>query len=330
MFNRKNVSNSKWLDWIMPIVVIAVVLLLVSSANSLISKNDMPEEVQQLAENDDTLWLSGMWVTLTNCKLSDNECAAGIDTYISDEGRVKASVAVQNGLDVIQPYYLMVFADGVPVEFEIAGDSYYSYPIELSSEKINMDLWFSPEFSLNIGRLDFLLFFDGDEKSDYHLNSYTVLLTQNGEQQVPNVIQITTPQRDILKGSHNGGTYSAWLWNENSQCSESDFMGPRDIVLHKDETVLLEAIASKPGLYRTVLINNGKPICFTLEGSNRTWLDWESLGTNMLQTNMILDAASINDGSFFTVSTPICMEDITTSCLASPKIKVTYAPTSEE
>lgn len=314
----------------MPMVVIAVVLLLASSVNRPTPKSDMPEEVQELAENDDILWLSGMWVTLTNCKLSDNEHATGIDTYISDDTHVNASVTAQNALDVVQPYYLMVFADGVPMEFEIMGDSYYSYPIELSSEKISMDLAFSPEFSLNIGRVDFLLFFDGDEKSDYHLNSYTVLLTQNGEPQIPSVLQITTPQRDILKGSHSDGTYSAWLWNENGQCSESDFMGPRDIILHKDETVLLEAIASKPGLYRTVLINDGRPISFSLEASDHIWLDWKSSGTDMLQTNMILDTASINDGSFFTVSTPICMEDITTSCLASPKIKVTYAPTSEE
>ncbi len=330
MFSRKKISNLKWMNWLMPVVVVAVVLLLASFVNRTAPKSDIPEEVQELAENDDILWLSGMWVTITNCKLSDNEHATGIDTYISDDTHVNASVTAQNALDVVQPYYLMVFADGVPMKFEIMGDSYYAYPIELSSEKITMDLMFSPDFSLNIGRIDFLLFFDGDEKSDYHLNSYTVLLAQEGEPQIPSILQTTTAQRDILKGSHNDGTYGAWLWNEKLQPSESDFMGPRDIVLKKGENVLLEAIASKPGLYRTVLINDGRPISFTLEASDHIWLDWKSSGTDMLQTNMILDTASINDGSFFTVSTPICMEDITTSCLASPKIKVTYAPTNEE
>ncbi len=92
----------------------------------------------------------------------------------------RASVTLQNGLEKVQPYYFMILADGIPVEFEINGSSYMSYALDLTAEQVTFDVKFKPEFSLNLGRLDFLLFFDGNPKSDHHMTTYTIQLRQVG------------------------------------------------------------------------------------------------------------------------------------------------------
>ncbi len=82
---------------------------------------------------------------------------------------------------------------------------------------------------------------------------------------------------------------------------------------------LFESIASRSGLYRTVLILDGQPLSFTIEGELYSWLDWRSSGTDMLQIPIKLSEDCEKSGSFFAVSTPIDTESLPLSSLASAK-----------
>lgn len=273
---------------------------------------EMPDEMQALLDSGSVEWMVGMWAQLTNCTKCQESIAPQIESYLNTKGTVYAEVTVQNGLDLIQQFYLMVFADGVPIEFKLDGDTYQSYPFELS-EAVKFNIEFTPEFTLNLGRLDFLLFYDGNPKSDFHMSSHTVWVEQNDEARIPTALQDTVSQRGGLVDSYSGGSYGAWLWKGETLPPEASNIGPREIELKDGEPLLFEAIASRPGVYRTVLIFDGQPV---------SMIDWESSGSDMLQLPIELLGLSDKGGSFFSVTIPLEQNAIAVSAVASSKILV--------
>ena len=299
------------------------------NSGQLVDRKDMPDVMKELAQNELTEWMAGMWVELSNC-VKQADVTPGVEAYFNTDDLVRASVTLQNGLEKVQPYYFMILADGIPVEFEINGSSYMSYALDLTAEQVTFDVKFKPEFSLNLGRLDFLLFFDGNPKSDHHMTTYTIQLRQVGVERLPESVQKTVLQRDGVKDSFDNGSYGAWLWNEDMQITTLDHIGSRDITIYDGETLLFESIAFRSGLYRTVLILDGQPLSFTIEGELYSWLDWRSSGTDMLQIPIKLSEDCEKSGSFFAVSTPIDTESLPLSSLASAKIQVVVSQAEEE
>ena len=290
------------------------------------TEKEMPDVMKELAQNEAVEWMAGLWVEIPSGELQER--TQGVEAYACESSGIQATVTLQNGLEKIQPYYLMVFADGLPVEFQMEGDTYQRYPLELPPQQTVLSLAMQPEFTLSMGRLDFLLFFDGNPISDQHMVSYTVWITQEEGERQPENWQSTVPQREGLVDSFTNGAYGAWVWS--AEPAESDHTGPKELTVSQGEEILLEAIASGPGRYRTVLVFNGQPLTFTLDGEACAWLDWESAGTDMLQVPVQLPENWGEEGSFFTVTTPLGTESIPQPTMVSWKIRVTSVPNGEE
>lgn len=284
---------------------------------------EMPDEMKQYLGNEALEWMVGMLPKLTNCTMSQQKIEEYIDIYSCTEDTIQAEVILQNGIDLAQPYFFMVFADGAPVEFELGGETYLSYPLELEGG-MRLEIEFRAEFSQQLGRLDFLLFFDGNPKSDFHMSAYTIWVERSEEVQLPSVLRETIPQRGGLMGSFSGGSYGAWLYSSERPPTRTDNVGPRGLTIPEDGSVLFEAVASRPGLYRTVLVLDGQPISFTIGGEQASYLDWESAGSDMLQLPIELPVGDGEGGSFFAVTTPLELDAISTQSLASTKSVVEF------
>lgn len=293
------------------------------------AEKEMPEAMKQLLQNDSVEWMAGIWVEFPNCFM-DTDPVSGVEIYSNAADMLHASVTVQNGLEKVQPYYLMVLADGIPVEFTVGENAYQAYTIDLTTDQLVLDLELNLEFALGLGRLDFLLFYDGNPQSDFHMVSYTTWFKLDEERKEPAALINTIEQRPGVKDSFNDGAYNAWFWNENERISQQTYTGPRDITLCSAEKLVLEVIASAPGIYRTVLIYNGQPLSFLINGNTHSWVDWESNGTNMLQVPITLLDDIMMDGSIFTVSTPIGAESLSTPTFTSWKIQVAYSGVNKE
>lgn len=284
------------------------------------SARPVPDALQELVENENTQWLAGMWVTLTNTTYVAQKYEQNVEVYQNPGAEISAEVVLQSGLNKEQSFFLLVLADGVPIEFTIEGERCNSYPVTVGPLPVTLNLTLTPEFSLNMGRLDFVMCFAEDPQSDFHTNSYTVWIAQEKAALSPNQLQNTVPQRNLLKGAFNSGIYSAWLWQ--GQPGESDFTGPRALNLTAGEPLVLEAIASKAGTYRIALIAGDQSATFTLDGREVQYFDWESTGDNMLQTNITLPAF---EGSFFTIATLLDTQPIEDLNYISGGIRVAAA-----
>ena len=97
------------------------------------TEKEMPDVMKELAQNEAVEWMAGLWVEIPSGELQER--TQGVEAYACESSGIQATVTLQNGLEKIQPYYLMVFADGLPVEFQIEGDTYQRYPLELTPSR---------------------------------------------------------------------------------------------------------------------------------------------------------------------------------------------------
>ena len=166
------------------------------------------------------------------------------------------------------------------------------------------------------------------------MTTYTVWLDQEDqidkEEKLPADLQTTVAQRVGVQGRFTNAAYGAWFWKGDFQITESDQIGPREITINQGETLILEAIISRPGKYRTIVILDGEPILFTVDGESCTYVDWEVDGTNMLQVPIGFSEDLAAKESIFTVTTPLGMESLTFDTLASFKIPVNDPSAGEE
>lgn len=264
----------------------------------------MPEELKKLTPNPNVQWMVGMQVVLVGTEKIPSSLLENDSIYANPDNIIRAIIMLQNGLESSQRYELMVFADGVPIEFKINENVYLSYTMELTSQKKTIELEFSNEFESNMGRLDFILSFAEDPQATCHLLTCSKWIkNDNGFIQPTDLIH-TINQRSGVSGCYNGDVYNSWVWNEEHILGETDSVGPSAIWISKEESLLLEAIASNPGLYRTVVIVNGMPQDIVVNGKQYSYLDWESTGSNMLQIPIILTNVPL-EGSVYTVTTPL-------------------------
>ena len=316
------------------VIVTAIMASFVQASVNSNQSREMPDAMKAFAKNNSTEWMAGIWVDLPNCEMLPEETISGITSYANEDETIEATVTVQNGLSKPQSYFLMVLEDGLPVEYMIDGIAYFTYPIELTSSPSTLHLEFSSDFSLHMGRLDFLLFYDENPRSDYHMTTYTVWLDQEDqidrEEKLPADLQTTVAQRVGVQGRFTNAAYGAWFWKGDFQIAESDQIGPREITIDQGETLLLEAIISRPGKYRTIIVLDGEPISFTVDGKTCTYVDWEADGTNMLQVPIGFSEDLVARNSIFTVTTPLGMESMTFDTLASFKIPVNDPSAGEE
>ena len=319
---------------LMTIIAAAILAFFVQVSINSNRNKEMPDAMKAFAQNDSTEWMAGIWVDLPNCEMLPENTISGITSYSNKDETIEATITVQNGLGKPQSYFLMVLEDGLPVEYMIDGIAYFTYLIELTSSPNTLHLEFSSDFSLHMGRLDFLLFYNENPRSDYHMTTYTVWLDQEDqidkEEKLPANLQTTVAQRVGVQGRFTNAAYGAWFWKGNFQIAESDQIGPREITIDQGETLLLEAIISRPGKYRTIVILDGEPISFTVDGETCTYVDWEADGTNMLQVPIGFSEDLVARNSIFTVTTPLGMESMTFDTLASFKIPVNAPSAGEE
>lgn len=281
----------------------------------------MPDGMKEYAEDPGVQWMAGMLAVLENSEMIRGISSESFEVYADPGDVVQAEVTVQNGLDMTQRYDLMVFSDGLPIEFTVDGKQYQSYPIDLTPQQKTVEITFEKEFDLNLGRLDFVMSFAGNPQGTYHLVSYPIWVDLDTEAVQPTALCGTVEQRAGLQESFTGETYGAWLWNEGVVPAETDNIGAKTISFQSKEAALLEAIAAKPGLYRTVLVVNGDPVSFESNGEQYFWLDWESTGTNMLQLPVRI-ADMPPSGSIYTITTPLDADALVQLIAASGRIEL--------
>ncbi len=242
-----------------------------------------------------------MWVELPEGEMVSLERP---ETYTVPGGPLYVTVTVQNGLQTPQPYFLMVLADGFPTSYLLNGQTYERYPLSLTPTATTLELELEPDFSLGLGRLDVLLFYDGDPQSDYHVTDYTILIPQP-EQTRPQSLTAPVPAPQDIRESCSGGSYGAWLHRE----SELLQTGKRTLEATPGETLLLEAFTDAPGCYRTI----------ALAGDWWTHVaDWQANGGDMLQLPLTLPNSK---GSFFTITIPLDVRPGDWQCMVSGKLE---------
>lgn len=281
----------------------------------------MPNSMSNLVENPNVRWMAGMLAVIDDVEMVSGVSQDSFEVFTEPGDVIWATVTAQNGLDKSQPFDLMVFADGVPMEFEVEGKLYQSYPMVLTRQQTSVKLKLRKNFALNLGRLDFAISLAENMQADSHLLAYTMWIDLQSEALRPNTLCSVTNQRTGVKQKYTGGAYNSWLWNEGYIPLETDFAGPRKISIQDNEKVLLEAIASKKGLYRTVLVVNGSPVDFELDGCKYSYLDWESTGSNMLQVPITLKDVP-STGSIYTITTPLTKTELAQFLLASGKVEL--------
>ena len=226
----------------------------------------MPDGMKELVENPSTQLMGGMLVILKNAEMTQRISQESYEVYTDPGDEVRATVTVQNGLDKMQRFDFMVFADGIPVEFTVDGKSYLSYPVDLAPQQKTFEVAFPKEFALNLGRLDFVMSFAENLLQAYHMITYTVWITLDGYPTLPTSLCSTVEQRVGVQNSYSGNTYNSWIWNEDVTPVDTDNAGPTAVSLQEGEKVLCEAITGRPGYYRTVLVVNDTPVEFNING----------------------------------------------------------------
>ena len=283
---------------------------------------EMPDEMKKYAENPNVQWMAGLLVDIEDAVKIESISQERYEVPVPSGGTICATVTMQNGLKETQRYEMMVFADGIPVEFEIEGKQYKSYPIDLTPQYKMIEIKLKKDFALNLGRLDVLLSFSENPQADYHLACYDLWIDLVDEQLVPKSLCTTIEQRIGVKGKYTDESYDAWIWNEGVVPTDIDNAGPRIISIHNEETILFEAISGLPGLYRTVFVMNGHPVDFEWNGTQYSYIDWESTGSNMLQLPIQLTDVP-STGSFYTITTPLNADAMAQPIVASRRIELT-------
>lgn len=269
---------------------------------------NMPDAMKEFVDDPRVQWMAGMVIELTNAEIIQAISENSFEVYSDSGNEVKVALIVQNGLNKTQSFDFMVFADGVPIEFKVYNEVYTSYPIELTPWQKMFEIEFEKDFDLNMGRLDFVMSYGENPQEDYHMANYTVWIDLESEPLQPAQLYSTVEQRTGVKGRYSGGAYNAWFWNEGYIPADDKAVGSRTIKIQDQEAILLEAIASQAGLYRTVLVVNGAPVEFEIDGIKKSYLDWESTGTNMLQVPITLSEIP-SSGRICTITTPLTTED---------------------
>ena len=301
MKSTKEKHNSFIIKAILILLALAVTslfLFLLKKEQIGVEKMEMPEAMEELADEENIEWMAGIWVGLTDCTLLTNENSLGIDEYLCGSNSLQAEIKLQNGLAHPQPYYFMILADGLPTQFSIGSENYLSYPLSLTNKQEKIKVEISPNFSQNLGRLDFLLFYNGNAKSDFHMTTYTIFIRSNGAVQQPIQTYKTMEQRSGVKNTFSDGAFGAWLWDGAEPPASADLIGCRDIRIQQGEPLIFEAIASEPGLYRTIFIMSDHPLFFSSGGICGISIDWISHGTDMLQIPVELCEVPMGPASF--------------------------------
>lgn len=283
-------------------------LLVTEDSTASSAELNMPESLKEFADDPRVQWMAGIVVEVQNAEMIQGISEESFEVYSDLGNEVKVAIIVQNGLNKTQSFDLMVFADGVPIEFTVYNEVYTSYPIELTPWQKMFEIEFEKDFDLNMGRLDFVMSYGENPQEDYHMANYTVWIDLESEPLQPAQLYSTVEQRTGVKGRYSGGSYNAWFWNEGYIPADDKAVGSRTITIQDQEAILLEAIASQAGLYRTVVVVNGAPVEFEIDGIRKSFLDWESTGINMLQVPITLSEIP-SSGRICTITTPLTTED---------------------
>lgn len=270
-----------------------------------ISDQNVPGETVNTP--NDTVWNGGIVAELTNGKLTLD---GTIPTYETDDQTLKVHLALSGTAADSKEFCLMVLVDGVPAEFTLAGEQYTTAPLELNGKTLELDAEVPNAFSQNLGRLSFCLVYTGALNHDFLLMDSTIYVVTNGTFRDPGHLSPTAPQREGLAGAFGAGTYGAWLWRENDQ--PGTWHVEKTLHAEQGETLLLEAVAGTPGVYRTILMMDDRVIPILVDGEEVPWLNWKSDGTNMLEVPFTLPDYVPQSGCFYTITTLLTEDDTPT------------------
>lgn len=321
---KKTIITISALLFVISIAIILACVVLPHQTEQADSGLEMPDAMKELIEQGQVEWMAGMQVDLDNCQMKKDENSdSNMAVYYYPNYEIHATAHLQNGLDQSQPYRFMIFADGIPAQFRVKGSAYYAFPVDLTKKGTDLEFDFSAEFPLKLGRLDFLLFYEGNPSADYHMSFQTLWMEQDTAPQLPTDLFQGIPEREGLQEVFQDGSYGAWLWNDGIVPDETDGISSRDgISIRPGEELLLEVANSNAGTYRTVLMINGQPVTVLVDGERRSCLDWSSNGDEMLQLPITIPEDIEIGGSFYTVTTPLNIEDSSKCDLVSFRIPI--------
>ena len=232
-------------------------------------------------------------------------------------------------------YAFMILADGAPVEFTVKsqyksetgflnedeepidftedGQTYLQYPLSVGEDHVYLDLEFQPKFDLNLGRLDFIAIFTGNDTCLYPINGSTIWIAQEGDPIQPDM---------IVEGVDSSSPGS--LAGNYTHCLNDQYSG---ITLPQSSDVTYDVSINEVGMFRTLVFYNYRPLAFTIDGKDYSTLDWESNGDQMLEVPLKLPETSGDKATISFYAMPIrTLEDISTN--ANPNAVLSRASAS--
>jgi hypothetical protein len=256
----------------------------------------VPEGMDEFVNNPDVEWMAGMHVLLSGCTLASKNVAENIDTYTFFDGTLIAELEIRNALNREQRFSVMVLADGIVQPFTLDDNQYDQYFLSIENmEKLEIIL--QPEFSLCIGRLDFLLLYQEETECDFTMMSYTVCIEQpdNVEPVIPKHSISTVPIRKPLFGVVSGDSVMAWLWS-----TDVDLMrlatGYRVLTCKKTAPIIFEAISGTSSFFVMNLYYNGEIIPVSIDDKEFNELYWNADAGTMISREIEFDHSE--EGSF--------------------------------
>lgn len=296
-----------------------------SSANTQdlipVMEREIPGEIKEYANSKDTEWMVGMWVELGNCKRLEADIANNVDSYEYHAGEISATVIMQNCKDEEQPFRLMLLADGVPTKFQVGKREYVSYCVNGLIGALQMDIVFLPEFINNLGRLDFLLLYDGNPASDFYMTSYQIWMEQSSEYHAEDVDDAVGTTRAREKDIAHGEKYTASLRKDEANDPTCD-ASSRKMTIMEDEKILLTVTGEYAGRHRIVCLADERVIDLENGSSNVWWIDWNSNGDDAYECEGNFPLGLPESFSFYTICTPIDKDKVVRPCMASYKIPI--------
>ena len=262
----------------------------------------IPPEFENYAENQSPVWMAGMWVEHLNCSEMKE---ADLQVFEMKDSVVRIRVLLQNGLEKKQPYYFMILADGLPVQFTVEEEKRNYYPVELD-RTVAFEAEYEAVFEMDSGRVDYLFFYDGDPVSEFHSLCQTAVFKNHTAKAAADKNNIeTVPLRSGLRSLFGEGSVRSWL-SPKEVLGNPDYMETHQrYQLGEDDELVLEAVMAKEGRYRTVMICGHEWHEIKSESSSYDYIDWEASSGRMLQLPVCIPEGRGKPYSCFTIHTPI-------------------------
>ncbi|MDR2589710.1 MAG: hypothetical protein LBC71_01795 [Oscillospiraceae bacterium] len=279
-----------------------ILILLTSCKHTDAENSPTSNPMHDLFPNANMTWMARLDVQMPTQDLYIHE-VYNIWEFEYEGGEIAANVIFENGLDGTATMGLMIFSDGVPIQFTVDGYNEQTMFYTLSVEGlVIIPVRFTPEFSFTTGTLDFIQFHNiYNNGVQHHSGSMRIIADVQEallhERYMPTFA--TTPARNSL-GLASDTSYDSWLWQPDFDFSMHGTPGWTTITIGDTNSLLFEAITGLEGIYRTTIFIDYKAI--PVDDDYYTF-EWITDGENVLTFLLNIDDSLIYDKhTIFSVS----------------------------